>query len=60
MVTIQVFFVSYRVLLDRTQLSEELHSKSCIDEEEQHEEQTEIPHLVKHRDVDRLEGHFSS
>lgn len=28
-----------------TQFSKELNSQSCIDEEQQHEEQTQIPHL---------------
>ena len=28
-----------------TQLSKQLHSQSCVDEEQQHEEQTEVSHL---------------
>lgn len=31
-----------------TQFSKELNSQSCIDEEQQHEEQTQIPHLDRH------------
>lgn len=31
-----------------TQFSKELNSQSCIDEEQQHEEQTQIPHLDGH------------
>lgn len=31
-----------------TQFSKELYSQSCIDEEQQHEEQTQIPHLDGH------------
>lgn len=31
-----------------TQFSKELNSQSSIDEEQQHEEQTQIPHLDRH------------
>lgn len=36
-----------------TQFSKELNSQCCIDEEQQHEEQTQIPHL----DRDTVHGH---
>lgn len=36
-----------------TQLSEELHPQSGVDEEEQHEEQAEVPHLDTDRNVHR-------
>lgn len=38
-----------------TQFSKELNSQSCIDEEQQHEEQTQIPHLD--RRVERTHIH---
>lgn len=56
------YFLCFNLRLNSaelTQLSKELHSKSGVDEKEQHEEQTEVSHLVKHKNVEGLEEHFN-